>query len=81
MYEITDKGRERLQFLREETNPSRTPKHLAEGEVLWFLVKSDEEGNAFIENQKNTWRTDGLRSMESRGLIAKLPRQKSFEGF
>ncbi len=68
-YEITDKGRERLQEFREG---SLGPSNMAEGEILYWLDRSSEEGNTFLESNKNTWRTDGLGRMRRSGYIERV---------
>ena len=68
-YEITDKGKDRLEDFKEK---SQGPSNIAEGEILYWLDRSSEEGNKFLESNKNTWRTDPLGRMRRSGLIDRV---------
>ncbi len=69
-YEITDKGREKLQEYRESSSGGAA--NMAEGEILYWLDRSSEEGNAFINNNRDTWRMDGLGSTRRKGYIERV---------
>ena len=47
---------------------------MAEGEILYWLEKSSEEGSDFIKAHKGTWRTDPVSRMGGKGLIVEIPR-------
>ena len=69
-YEITDKGRDKLQEYKETS--SGGPANMAESEILYWLDRSSEEGNEFLHNNRDTWRTDGLGRMRRSGLIERV---------
>ena len=71
-YEITDKGREKLQVYKEKENPGGGPGVMAESEILYWLDRSSKEGNDFIYNNRDTWRTDGLGRMRRSGFIERV---------
>ena len=75
-YEITDKGREKLEGFMQKDAPKH-PAAMAEGEILYWLDRSSEEGSRFIESNKGTWRTDPIGGMRRAGLIGQLPRQEA----
>ena len=76
-YEITDKGKKRLEKMEQKGGFFNSASKMTEWEILHWLDSSSEEGSGFIDRYKGTWRTDGVDRMRRAGLIDQLPRQES----